>query len=263
LADDGDLARSHRLVSREAARIARLDATNVGQEFRELRLRLGVRQSDVARVAGVARSVISELEAGDPSVGLAIQRRTAIALGADLRVHVYPGSTPMLHDAGHGRIIERIVASRHRRWQAELEARVPGGGRTSIDVRLSMPGSIVLIEVETRVRRWEQVLRQLFEKRESVRAVNPDGVQVYAVLCLPPTRHHRALVSELGESVRTALPANSDELRRALEEGTAWPGDGILWVAGGQSRPRSRAPRRVAAGEQNGRASAQPGQPAG
>lgn len=230
-----DLAHSRRLVEREGARIARHDAVNVGRELRELRLGLGVRQADVARVVGVTRSVICELEAGDPTVGLEIRRRAAIALGADLRVNVYPGATPWLHDGAHLRIIERILAGRHPRWRAETEARVPGAFRASTDVRLSMADSIVLIEVETHVRRWDAVLRRCFEKRERVR----DGIgargSVFAVLCLPPTRHHRRLVAEFSESVRVAFPTAPDLLRRALKEGTDWPGDGILWIAGGRA----------------------------
>ena len=187
----------------------------------------------MSRVVGVTRSVICELEAGDPTVGLEIRRRTAIALGADLRINVYPGATPMLHDAGHARIIERLLQRRHQRWKAEVEARVPGWARASTDVRLSAPGTIVLIEVETHVRRWEETVRRCFEKREQVRLATAEPTQVYACLCLPPTRHHHRLVASLHEAVHAAFPAAPERLRRALEEGADWPGDGILWMAGG------------------------------
>lgn len=232
---DSDVDRhSRRVVEREARRLARLDGTRLGQELRELRLGLGVSQAAVARVVGVSRSVLSELERGEPTVGLEIRRRAAITLGADLRLSVYPGAQPMLHDAGHARIIERLLARRHRRWKADLETRVPGSGRASTDVRLSCPGTIVLIEVETHIRRWEATLRHCFEKRDAVQvAVGPD-VNVFVALCLPPTRHHRRLVAELGESVRTAFPTSPDLLRESLETGTPWPGDGILWIPGGR-----------------------------
>jgi hypothetical protein len=57
------------------------------------------------------------------------------------------------------------------------------------------------------------------------------------VLCLPPTRHHRQLVAELDEYVRVAFPTTPDRIRQALQDGTDWPGDGILWLDG--YRPRS------------------------
>ncbi len=225
-------SRSERLVQRESMRVARLDAANIARELRELRLGLGVTQTQVARVVGVTRSVICRLEAADPTVGTEIRRRTAIALGADLRVSVYPGATPLLHDTAHARIIERLLVLRHRRWHAELEARIPGPGRSSTDVRLWAPGTIVLIEVETHVRRWEATLRHCFEKRERVRGQAGES-HVFTVLCLPPTRHHRTIADELRESVEVALPTPSDRLRAALETGSDWPGDGILWMAGG------------------------------
>ena len=227
------LARSRRAVEREAVRLARLDATRLSQELRELRLGLNVSQAAVARIVGVSQSVISELERGDPTVGLEIRRRAAIALGADLRVAVYPGATPMLHDVAHARIIARLLRSRNPRWRAEVEARVPGPGRSSTDVRLSATGTIVLIEVETHLRRLEATARRSFENRERVRDAAPVGSGVFAVLCLPPTRHHRHLVAELAEYVQAAFPESPDRLRRSLEEGTDWPGDGILWIAGG------------------------------
>src|SRR5450432_1610717 len=140
-----NLAGKRRVVEREAARFARLDAARIAEELRQLPLGLNVSQAAVARVVGVSQSVLSDLERGDATVGLEVRRRTAIALGADLRVAVYPGATPMLHDAAHARIIERLLKSRHRRWGAEVEARVPGPGRSSTDVRLSDVGTIVLI----------------------------------------------------------------------------------------------------------------------
>jgi transcriptional regulator with XRE-family HTH domain len=227
------LAGSRRIVQREAARLSRIDATRTGQELRELRLGLGVSQAEVARVVGVSRSVISELEAGDPTVGLEIRRRAAIALGADLRINVYPGATPLLHDAAHARLVERLLRRRHRCWRAQTEARVPGPGRSSTDVRLEAFGAIVAIEVETRIRAWDAVVRRCQEKRERIQDALGGRAVVHAVLCLPPTRHHRQLVAALGESARLTFPVPSERLRRALEEGTAWPGDGILWMAGG------------------------------
>jgi transcriptional regulator with XRE-family HTH domain len=231
--------RPNRLLDREAQRLARLDATRIGDEFRQLRLGLGVSQSAVARLVGVSQSSISDLERGDPTVGLVVRRRAAIVVGADLRINLYPGATPLIHDASHARIIEHLLVRRHRIWRADLEARVPGLVRASTDVRLSKPGTIVLIEVETHVRRWEELLRRIFEKREQIRLRVPEGTNVFAALCLPPTRHHRRLVAELGESARAAFPVPPHQLRRALEGGLDWPGDGILWVASGARATRA------------------------
>jgi transcriptional regulator with XRE-family HTH domain len=239
------LAGSRRIVQRETARLSRLDAIRTGEELRELRLGLGVPQAEVARVVGVSRSVISELEAGDPTVGLEVRRRVAVAVGADLRINVYPGATPLVHDAAHARLVERLLGRRHRCWQARIEARVPGPGRSSTDVRLEAFGAVVAIEVETHIRAWDAVVRRCQDKRERIRDALGGRALVHAVLLLPPTRHHRQLIAALGETVRSTFPVPAERLRRALEDGTPWPGDGILWMAGGTEPDGARAPRGV------------------
>ncbi len=174
-------------------------------------------------------------------MGLEIRRRAAVTLGADLRINVYPGATPLLHDTAHARLVERILCGRHRCWRAQIEARVPGPGRSSTDVRLEAFGEVVSIEVETHIRAWDAVVRRCQEKRERIRDALGGRAVVHAVLCLPPTRHHRQLVAALGETVRLTFPVPSERLRRALEDGSAWPGDGLLWMAGGPEPAGTRA----------------------
>jgi len=207
--------------------------------MREIRLRLGLTQADVTRAVGVARSVISRLEAGDPAVSLTIRCRVAVLLGGRLRLPVYPDGTPMLHDTAHARIAERLVEQTHVRWRPALETRVPGPGHRSTDVRLDDGSDIVLVEVETHVRRWEEILRELHDKRAAVIDAAAGRQRVHVMLVLPPTRHHRELILSLPSSVGAAFPASSSDILAALRgSDSAWPGDGILWIAGGSRPPR-------------------------
>jgi len=221
------------------------DAHRWGEEFRELRLRAAATQAAVGRAIGVTRSVICRLESGDTTVSPHIRARAAIVVGGDSRTAIYGGASPLLYDAAHARIIERVLALRHRRWRPTLEAPVPGPGRRSTDIRLADMRDIVLMEVESHIRRLEAGLREWQDKRSSVSAaLEPDGVttaRVHAVLVLPPTRHHRALVRELRSAIDAAFPVPSDMLLEALRsERGPWPGDGILWVAGGRDRSADR-----------------------
>jgi hypothetical protein len=52
--------------------------------------------------------------------------------------------------------------------------------------------------------------------------------------------------------VRLTFPVQSERLRRALEDGTAWPGDGILWMAGGPEPAGTRARSDGVAGNRDG-----------
>ena len=208
-------------------------ATRFGEDFRELRLRFSVAQAAIARAIGVDRSVIARIERGDPAVSNRIRARACAVPGADFRLALYPERAPLIYDAAHSRIVERLLARRHRRWRATVEAPVPGRGRRSSDVRLAAGGDLVLFEIESRARRAEQLVRELHAKREAVEVAVGGRLRVHVVLVLPPTRHHQAFVRELPATIRAAFPVGSADLRRALESPEApWPGDGILWVPG-------------------------------
>jgi hypothetical protein len=173
------------------------------------------------------------MEAGDPTVGPEIRARACACLGADFRMQVYAERTPMIFDAAHARIVEHILASRHPRWRAIVEAPLPGPGRRSSDIRLDDASDLVLFEVETHVRRAEEIVREVHSKRDAVATLGEPVRKVHVVLALPPTRHHQQLVRSLPSTVRAAFPTPSSALRQALESETLpWPGDGILWVAG-------------------------------
>ena len=209
----------------------RRTASRLGEEVRELRLRYGVTQAQTARAVGVTRSVICRLEQGDPNVSNRILARVAATLGADFRIAIYPAGSPVIHDAAHARIVEAILRRSHPAWRPTVEASVPGPGRRSTDIRFQRGDDVVLVEVETRVRAFEAIVRELADKRAAVTAATSSGVRVHVVLALPPTRHHRALIREHPRSVATAFPIHSADLGRALADArAAWPGDGILWL---------------------------------
>jgi transcriptional regulator with XRE-family HTH domain len=214
-------------------RQVRRTAFRFGEDYRELRLRSGVSQAAVARAIGVARSVVCRMESGDPTIGPAIRARATAALGATFKFAVYADGTPLIRDAAHARIIERLLRLRHRRWRATVEAPIPGPGRRSTDLLLAHGRHVVLFEVETHVRRLEEIVREQHDKRAAVReASGAAGERIHVVLVLPPTRHHRSLVRAHRETVRAAYPAASARMRDALDSPTGdWPGDGLLWLA--------------------------------
>ncbi len=202
------------------------------EDLRGLRLRAGVSQAMVGRAIGVDRSVICRMEAGDLGVSLEVRSRAAATLGATLKLSLYPDGAPLIHDAAHARIIERLLAARHPRWRATLEAPIPGPGHRSTDVRLDHGQDVILFEVETQVRRLEEVIRGLHAKRAAVVASLADAtVRAHAVLVLPPTRHHRSLARSHPQTMRVAFPIAAAELRVALAAPRgSWPGDGLLWI---------------------------------
>lgn len=224
----------------EGDRQLRRTCTRFGEEFRGIRLRTGVSQAAVARAIDVGRSVICRIERGDPGVSPRIRARAARALGADFRLALYPEAAPLIHDAAHARMVEAILAIRSKAWRAAVEAPVPGSGRRSTDIRLDHGFDIVLIEVESRVHAFEAMIRECADKRAAVTAFAGRQHRVHVVLALPPTRHHRALITAHPAIAATAFPASHASLNQSIRDPTIpWPGDGILWVAA--SQPTARA----------------------
>jgi transcriptional regulator with XRE-family HTH domain len=218
----------------------RRTSVRFGEEFREIRLRAGVSQAAVARAIGVARSVICRMEQGDPDVSPRIRARAAAALGADVRITIYPEAAPLIHDAAHARLVEAVLELSHPGWQATVESPVPGPGRRSSDIRLDYGSDTILLEVETRVRALEAIIRECAEKRAMAEGAFGPGRHVHVVLALPSTRHHRTVVSSHPRIVATAYPASSEAITRALADPQApWPGDGILWLVPKRRQPSS------------------------
>ena len=225
--------RERTLALADAARLAANDAVRFGDEFREQRIRRGIAQADVARLVGVSRCLVWRVEHGDARVQLEARAKCARAVGATLRLSFYPGATPLIHDAAQTRIGERLLVLAGPAWRPTVEARVPGPGHRSVDVRLDGSQDLVLFEIESHVRRWEEILRELAGKRAAFEEAG-ETRRIHVVLVLPPSRHHHELVAALPATVRAALPVPWAELRRTLVDGGRWPGDGILWVAGGR-----------------------------
>jgi transcriptional regulator with XRE-family HTH domain len=217
------IQRGDRELQRTAFRFA--------EDFRELRLRVGVSQGAVAMAIGVDRSVITRIERADPSVSLAIRSRACAVLGADFRMQLYHERGAMIYDAAHARIVERLVGMVGVGWRIELERSLPI--RRSIDACLFSRRCIVLNEVETRVRRLEEIQRELHAKRDAVVEQFGSDRPVHVVLVIPPTHRHRAIVRDHAAQLAAAFPARSPAIRSALADAAQpFPGDGILWIAG-------------------------------
>src|SRR5204863_512887 len=142
-----------------------------------------------------------------------------------------------IHDAAHARLVEALLRLVDPSWQINLEAPIAGRPSASTDVRLDRGDDTVLIEVESRVSRLEEIVREGHIKQAATRESAP-GRRVNVVLVLPLTRHHRALAGQHRATIAAAFPVSSDAIRHALERDDGpWPGDGILWVTAAGPAP--------------------------
>ena len=127
----------------------------MGEEFRTVRLSLGLAQRHVAESAHISQSVYGRIERGVlPHLSILLAARIATVLGLELSARVYPGGSP-IRDTAHAERLSRLLAHvgspltyrtdvplppttehpEHRAWDAVLRA---GGERTAVELEMRL-----------------------------------------------------------------------------------------------------------------------------
>src|SRR6266566_7342724 len=182
-----------------------MDAIRFGRQFRALRLRKGLRQEDVGRIAKLSRPLISRIDRGRiDNIQLGQLERAAAALGAtlDLRLRWNGEQLDRLLDEAHARLVELVVSSlRETSWKVSVEVSFSvWGERGSIDVFAFHPptGIVLVVEIKSVVPDSQQMLHALDRKPvspPSLRRTADGSVLVLPVCSSSVTQPHRAAVS--------------------------------------------------------------------
>ena len=148
-----------------------MDALRLGRQFRALRIRRRLRQSDVAPLARLSRTKVSRIERGQIlNMTLGDLDRAAAALGASLNVSIrWRGKLlDRLMDEGHARLVELVVGMlRATGWEVAVEVSYSiWGERGSIDVLAfhRLAGIVLVIEVKSVVPDSQAMLPALDRK---------------------------------------------------------------------------------------------------
>lgn len=132
-----------------------MNDVRVGRLVRALRLRLGWRQIDLARHAGVSRRVISKLEREGPA-GFTVRTLERICEPLDIDLHVYGrwrgGELDRLLDAGHAALQALFKGQLEAAgWIVRVEVTFSRyGERGSIDLLAFHPATRILLVVEVK-----------------------------------------------------------------------------------------------------------------
>ena len=165
--------------------------------------------------------------------------RLAAALGADLAARLYPNTGPRVRDRHQVRMAEVVLASRHPRWGPSPEVAVRRPARGWVDLVLHEPAEAVLVatELESMLRRIEQLLRWSGEKAESLPSASMWGEwsrsgppSISRLLVVRWTRANRDAASDARRLLRAAYPADPRDALDALTGTVAWPGSALLWA---------------------------------
>jgi transcriptional regulator with XRE-family HTH domain len=227
----------------------------VGRSLRALRIRLSMRQVDVARKAHVSQQLVSKIECGRLAcVSMATLRRILAAVDADVvtLVRWRGGDLDRLLDEGHAALVGRIAALLRRRgWQVLTEVTFSEfGERGSIDVLAWHPATrtLLVVEVKTEIASAEEMLRRHDVKVRLAPKIGRDRfrlapARVGRLLVVADDRTNRRRVERLGPILDGAYPVRGRPIRDWLAA-PAGGMDGLMLTAAATRRDPSPVRRR-------------------
>jgi transcriptional regulator with XRE-family HTH domain len=221
----------------------------LGAAVRQIRIRRGWRQVDLALRAGVSQVTISRIERGHFGT-LALDRLRTVAATLDIRVDVVgrwrAGDLDRLLNAGHSRMHESVA-----RMFRDLPPWVTApevsfsifGERGVIDILAWHPGrrALLVIELKTDIVDVNELLGTADRKRRLAvdvaiargwleRGDPRPSVSLWIIVA--PSRTNRRRVDEHGSMLRAALPGDGRSMRgwlrdprRAVAALSFWPGN--------------------------------------
>ena len=207
-----------------------MDDVRVGALIAAVRTHLGLRQADVAELAGVGEKVVSLLERGRfEAVSVRGQRRVCRALGidADLRLSWRGGLGDRLIDRVHAGVVEAVTATLTAcRWEPSPEFTFNSfGERGSVDVLAWHPAAraLLIVEVKSRITDIQSLLMSMSRKVRLVPGIAAEqrGWErrlLGHVVALPDSHANRAVVAAHRTTFDAAFPGRTVQCRRWLDK---------------------------------------------
>jgi DNA-binding XRE family transcriptional regulator len=237
--------------------------------MRAVRIRRGLRQADVAVLAGVSQAIVSQIEKGDlERTSLRLLRRVAAAVGVSLPFapRWRGAELAKLLDEKHAAMVREVVTRLSALGWVTLPEHTFSvrGERGSIDVLawLPAPRALLVVEVKTLVADLQDLLSTLDRKRRLSPSIAVElgwrPLLIGTVLVMPGETQARNAVELYRPVFDAAYPARARQVHRWLrcperDLRGIWyllnfnPG-GAKRRQGGSLRVRPRSDRRSAGG---------------
>ncbi|MDL2334726.1 MAG: hypothetical protein QFC55_01670 [Chloroflexota bacterium] len=176
----------------------------------------------MARELGWSHARYARFEAGlVASVSLVDLAKVGSILGLGLSASMHPVGEA-IRDAGHQVLAARFRAILAPAWRVTAEVLLPNvGDRRSWDMLLRLGVQLVGVELETRVRDVQWLVRRMRERER-------DGGVNHLLLVLSASAHNRRVLPELIEALGPEFATPPRQLMRALREGRTIPGSGVI-----------------------------------
>jgi transcriptional regulator with XRE-family HTH domain len=205
-----------------------VDDLRLGALVRAVRLKRGLRQRDVAEMAGVSHGLVSLVERGHcQSLSIATLRQIAAAL--DVRVDLVGrwrgGDADRLLSRGHSRLAERFarVARAHPGWTFEPEVSFSIYGERGIVDQLGWheaAAHLLVVELKTEFTDVNEMMGTLDRKVRLARTIAESRgwrpAQVSAWVIVLDTRTNRRHAAEHDSLLRSKFPADGRQLESFL-----------------------------------------------
>ncbi|MBI3746727.1 MAG: helix-turn-helix transcriptional regulator [Chloroflexi bacterium] len=221
----------------EARRVATRLHRGLAEDIRRLREDAAVSRTQLADAAGIDLSFLCRLEEGRERPSLDTYAKLSAALGADLSARFYPNTGPAIRDRHQARILEALLASLQPRWRAFPEVAVRRPSRGWIDVVLhdERSGSLVATEIQSDLRRLEQLLRWFPAKVASLPSWDGWGrlgpsPEPTRLLIVRSTAATRAIGREFARQLASDYPAHPADAIASLTGTARWPGPALVWA---------------------------------
>jgi transcriptional regulator with XRE-family HTH domain len=210
----------------------------MADDIARMREDTGASQRQVAAACGISQGYLSRIEDHKAEPEMEVYARIAAALGADLACRLYPNTGSSIRDRHQSAIAVALLRLAHARWGPWPEVGVRRPARGSIDIVFHDPVErlAVATEIESELRRLEQLLRWSQDKASSLpsSSVWPyrdgESASISRLLVVRATRHNREVVRESGPLIAASYPASPEAALAALSGTGPWPGDAILWA---------------------------------
>jgi transcriptional regulator with XRE-family HTH domain len=217
-----------------------VDDQKVGLMLRAVRIRRGLRQADVAALAGVSGPTVSRVERGLLD-SLSLRALRAIGRALEVRIDLAPwsrrGDLVRFATADHAAVVEALIRELVAvGWQARAEVSFNDfGERGFIDVLAWHPetGTLLVIEVKTEIVDVGETIGLLDRKRRLADvAARPFGWRPKAVasaLIVLESSMNRRRVAAHRATFRSALPIDGRAFRSWLRRPSGAVGALTFW----------------------------------
>ena len=216
--------RSNKPARSATRHLAPMDDQRVGALLRVLRIRRGLRQIDVAQLAGVSDVTVSRIERGHlESLSVASVRRIARVLEARIELNLWTraGAVERLISAHHAALVEAVIATLvGLGWNARPEVSFNfRGERGLVDIVAwhAETRTLLLIEVKTEVVDVGELFGTFDRKRrlapELARAAGLDPATISTALVVADTATNHRRIRAHAATFGAALPDGGQRFR--------------------------------------------------